>query len=112
MTSSKCEIVPMRDVLWHSCLRKARWDVGVVTGVYCPPGIAARTSLWGLYHEGRSDSAAEVSGSGRLRGESPVARPPMCTERGIRGIILGLRVSKKLLSDTLHAHLPFCRLMQ
>src|SRR5215217_7045151 len=40
MTSSKCEIVPMRDVLWHSCLRKARWDVGVVTRVYCPPGIA------------------------------------------------------------------------
>src|SRR6266446_3777524 len=42
MTSSKCAIVPMRDVLWHSCLRKARWDVGVVTGVYRPPGIAAR----------------------------------------------------------------------
>src|SRR6266700_5014931 len=41
MTSSKCEIVPMRDVLWHSCLRKARWDVGVGTGGYRPPGIAA-----------------------------------------------------------------------
>src|SRR6516164_245934 len=40
MTSATCEIVPMRDVLWHSCLRKARWDVGVVTGVYRPPGIA------------------------------------------------------------------------
>ena len=24
----------------YSCLRKARWDVGVVTGVYCPPRIA------------------------------------------------------------------------
>src|SRR5215472_8311729 len=44
MTSSKCEIVPMRDVLWHACLRKARWDVGVVTGVYHPPGIAAISS--------------------------------------------------------------------
>src|SRR5215510_4359310 len=47
MTSSKCEIVPMRDVLWHSCLRKARWDVGVVTGVYRPPGIAGSTEVYG-----------------------------------------------------------------
>jgi hypothetical protein len=30
----------MREVLWHSWLRKARWDVGVVTGVYHSPGIA------------------------------------------------------------------------
>src|SRR6266702_2863377 len=40
LTSSTCEIVPMRAVLWHSCLRKARGDTGVVTGIYRPPGIA------------------------------------------------------------------------
>src|SRR5215471_17669521 len=49
MTSSKCEIVPMRDVLWHACLRKARWDVGVVTGVYHPPGIAAAAVVFALF---------------------------------------------------------------
>src|SRR6266566_649755 len=31
LTSSTCDIVPMRAVLWHSCLRKARWDTGVIT---------------------------------------------------------------------------------
>src|SRR2546428_8366172 len=41
LTSSTCEIVPMRVVLWPSCLRKARGDAGVVTGIYRPPGIAA-----------------------------------------------------------------------
>src|SRR2546422_3961878 len=40
LTSSTCEIVPMRVVLWPSCLRKARGDAGVVTGIYRPPGIA------------------------------------------------------------------------
>src|SRR6266487_3714480 len=40
LTSSTCDIVPMRAVLWHSCLRKARWDTGVVTKIYRPPGIA------------------------------------------------------------------------
>src|SRR6266567_1009444 len=40
LTSSTCEIVPMRAVLWHACLRKARWDTGVVTRIYRPPGIA------------------------------------------------------------------------
>src|SRR6266702_7189513 len=41
LTSSTCDIVPMRAVLWHSCLRKARGDTGMVTGIYRPPGIAA-----------------------------------------------------------------------
>src|SRR5215831_5249668 len=41
LTSSTGEIVPMRIVLWPSCLRKARGDAGVVTGIYRPPGIAA-----------------------------------------------------------------------
>src|SRR6266702_7139773 len=40
LTSSTCEIVPMRAVSWHSCLRKASWKSGVVTGIYRPPGIA------------------------------------------------------------------------
>src|SRR5712692_7563566 len=42
LTSSTCEIVPMRVVLWPSCLRKARGDAGVVTGIYRPPGIAGQ----------------------------------------------------------------------
>src|SRR5713101_7178567 len=42
LTSSTCEIVPMRAVSWHSCLRKASWKSGVVTGIYRPPGIAER----------------------------------------------------------------------
>src|SRR2546426_3438421 len=44
LTSSTCEIVPMRAVLWHACLRKARGDTGVVTRIYRPPGIAAWTT--------------------------------------------------------------------
>src|SRR5881396_2965838 len=40
LTSSTCEIVPMRAVSWHACLRKASWQGGVVTGIYRPPGIA------------------------------------------------------------------------
>src|SRR5262249_11070978 len=40
LTSSACEIVPMRAVLWHACLRKTRWKGGVLTGIYRPPGIA------------------------------------------------------------------------
>src|SRR2546428_12373656 len=46
LTSSTCDIVPMRAVLWHSCLRKARGDTGVVTGIYRPPGIAACCARW------------------------------------------------------------------
>jgi len=34
----------MRAVLWHSCLRKASWKGGVVTGIYRPPGIAVDRS--------------------------------------------------------------------
>src|SRR6266568_7296122 len=44
LTSSTCEIVPMRAVSWHSCLRKASWKSGVVTGIYRPPGIAGYQS--------------------------------------------------------------------
>src|SRR6266487_3486978 len=44
LTSSTCDIVPMRAVLWHACLRKARGDTGMVTGIYRPPGIAAETA--------------------------------------------------------------------
>jgi hypothetical protein len=31
----------MRAVSWHSCVRKASWEGGVVTGGHRPPGIAA-----------------------------------------------------------------------
>src|SRR5215831_13034075 len=54
MTSATCEIVPMRDVLWHACLRKARWDVGVDTGVYRPPGIAAELPVCRICRPGAS----------------------------------------------------------
>src|SRR3989442_3018293 len=54
LTSSTCDIVPMRAVLWHSCLRKARGDTGVVTGIYRPPGIAVSTwpSTFLTYRQG------------------------------------------------------------
>src|SRR2546427_12216329 len=45
LTSSTCEIVPMRAVSWHSCLRKASWKSGVVTGIYRPPGIAVERMM-------------------------------------------------------------------
>ena len=48
LTSSTGEIVPRRNVWWHACLRKARWDVGVVPEVYRPPGIAAVRSAFPL----------------------------------------------------------------
>src|SRR2546427_903076 len=47
LTSSTCDIVPMRAVLWHACLRKARGDTGMVTGIYRPPGIADRRARGG-----------------------------------------------------------------
>src|SRR3989442_8181454 len=50
LTSSTCDIVPMRAVLWHSCLRKARWDTGVVTRIYRPPGIAGGKTTTELMH--------------------------------------------------------------
>src|SRR5215831_3399411 len=80
MTSSKCEIVPMRDVLWHACLRKARWDVGVVTGVYHPPGIAGIEQLR-LRHPARLGVWPLVLAAGRLH---PLAE--MGEERG--GVLL------------------------
>jgi hypothetical protein len=46
LTSSTGEIVPMRAVLWHACLRKAIWTGGVVTGIYRPPGIAEELPPW------------------------------------------------------------------
>src|SRR3989442_9891468 len=42
MSSSHRQIVSVRGVLSHACLRKANWDIGMVTGFCHPPGIAAR----------------------------------------------------------------------
>src|SRR6266478_2020769 len=54
LTSSTCDIVPMRAVLWHSCLRKARGDTGMVTGIYRPPGIAGQyATVHKTRHKGR-----------------------------------------------------------
>src|SRR5882724_12737344 len=52
LTSSTCDIVPMRAVLWHACLRKVRWDTGVVTRIYRPPGIAGRLPFFSPQNQG------------------------------------------------------------
>jgi len=54
-----------------------------------------RTSLWGLYHKGRSASAANAGGCGRRKGERRVSRPLRGLETGrnetyvppVRGLI-------------------------
>src|SRR6266571_3677655 len=40
MSTSHSQIVSVRGVLSHACLRKANWDIGMVTGFCHPPGIA------------------------------------------------------------------------
>src|SRR6266487_778291 len=62
LTSSTCDIVPMRAVLWHSCLRKARWDTGVVTRIYRPPGIADESA--GKQRSGKTRKGNQVLRAG------------------------------------------------
>src|SRR5712691_5660340 len=40
MSTSHRQIVSVRGVLSHACLRKANWDIGMVTGFCHSPGIA------------------------------------------------------------------------
>jgi len=42
MSTSHRQIVSVRGVLSHACLRKANWDIGMVTGFCHSPGIAVR----------------------------------------------------------------------
>src|SRR5439155_15411457 len=54
MSTSHRQIVSVRGVLSHACLRKANWDIGMVTGFCHSPGIAVFpvTSLrpWEILH--------------------------------------------------------------